>query len=227
MEAISFYHKVVILSLFQGLSESDLENIFGTFKFSFRRYRKGTVLADEGMSCQELMLLTDGEIQTERSSEKHSYKVVETFRAPCMLQPERLYGIAHFYTSRITALTDVNAISIDKNELQRLFDTHLIVKLNYLNTLSAKLQNAEKKSWLSAPQQLTDRIRRFVKAHTESPTGRKEVHIKMEQLARELNDSRLNTSIALHKLETAGLIELRRGGFAIPQMEHFLSEEAT
>lgn len=225
MDNLNIYRKLLKLSLFQGLSESELKNIFGSFRFGFHRFHKGAVIVQEGMPCQILMLLTDGEIMTSRWSEKHSYLIEEFFSAPHILQPERLFGISHFFACQVTAVTDVNFITIDKNELQRLIDNHLIVKLNFLNALSLKTQNQEKATWLSAPDNLTERIKRFVKAHTESPTGQKVVHIKMEELGREMNDSRLNVSIALHKLETAGLITLHRSKFVVHQMEHFLTEK--
>ena len=41
----------------------------------------------------------------------------------------------------------------------------------------------------------------------------------MTQLARELNDSRLDISRALHTLQTDGLIRLSRGKIEIPAIE--------
>ena len=226
MKESNIYSKVLKLSLFTGLSESELEHIFGSFRFGFHHFEKGTVVVKEGKLCESLLLLTDGDILTERWAEKHNYRVEEFFSAPHVLQPERLFGIAHAFSISATALTDVNIISIDKSELQRLLDSEFIVKLNFLNMLSAKIHHAEKAVWLSAPESLTGRIRRFVWQHTESLVGRKVVHIKMTELAHELNDNRLNTSKALHQLADAGLITLYRNRFVVEQMDRFLTEKS-
>ena len=44
----------------------------------------------------------------------------------------------------------------------------------------------------------------------------------MEQLAREVNDSRLDVSRALNAMQRDGLLVLRRGRIEIPSLEHLL-----
>ena len=44
----------------------------------------------------------------------------------------------------------------------------------------------------------------------------------MTRLASELNDSRLNVSQALNRLQTAGLLSLGRGKIDIPALERLL-----
>jgi DNA-binding IscR family transcriptional regulator len=44
----------------------------------------------------------------------------------------------------------------------------------------------------------------------------------MEQLALELNDSRLNVSRVLNQLQRDGLVELHRGKIVVPQLERLL-----
>ena len=44
----------------------------------------------------------------------------------------------------------------------------------------------------------------------------------MERLAEELNDSRLNVSRVLNRLQAEGLLELHRGRIDIPQLERLL-----
>jgi predicted transcriptional regulator len=44
----------------------------------------------------------------------------------------------------------------------------------------------------------------------------------MERLAEEVNDSRLNVSRVLNRLQTMGLLELHRGRIEIPQVERLL-----
>ncbi|MBQ2498172.1 MAG: winged helix-turn-helix domain-containing protein, partial [Prevotella sp.] len=54
------------------------------------------------------------------------------------------------------------------------------------------------------------------------PAGPKLLHIKMTRLASELNDSRLNVSQTLNRLQTAGLLTLGRGRIDIPALERLL-----
>ena len=45
----------------------------------------------------------------------------------------------------------------------------------------------------------------------------------MNQLAHELNDSRLNVSVALNRLQEQNLLELYRGRIVIPAMERLIN----
>ncbi|MBF1590811.1 MAG: winged helix-turn-helix domain-containing protein, partial [Prevotella shahii] len=71
---------------------------------------------------------------------------------------------------------------------------------------------------------LLHRIARFFIVHCLHPAGKKLVHIKMEKLANEMNDSRLNVSRALNHMQSQGLIELKRGRIAIPMLEKLVTE---
>ena len=44
----------------------------------------------------------------------------------------------------------------------------------------------------------------------------------MERLAEEVNDSRLNVSRVLNRLQETGMLELHRGRIEIPQLERLL-----
>lgn len=44
----------------------------------------------------------------------------------------------------------------------------------------------------------------------------------MERLAEEVNDSRLNVSRVLNRMQEAGVLELHRGRIEIPQFERLL-----
>lgn len=53
-------------------------------------------------------------------------------------------------------------------------------------------------------------------------TRRKDIQSKMDDLARYLDDTRLNTSKALNELQDKGLIELRRKEILIPDAQKLI-----
>ena len=91
--------------------------------------------------------------------------------------------------------------------------------MNHLATQAQKLIQAQ---WRRSPQSLQERVVRFFFLHTLYPAGPKTFHILMERLAEEVNDSRLNVSRVLNRLQTMGLLELHRGRIEIPQVERLL-----
>ena len=58
--------------------------------------------------------------------------------------------------------------------------------------------------------------------HCEKTQGEKIFKVKMDDLARYLDDTRLNTSKALNELQDKGLIELRRKEILIPDAQKLI-----
>ena len=63
---------------------------------------------------------------------------------------------------------------------------------------------------------MKNKIIRFFLLHWEKTQGEKIFKVKMDDLARYLDDTRLNTSKALNELQDSGVLELRRIEILIP-----------
>ena len=98
----------------------------------------------------------------------------------------------------------------------------MIFKLNLLNILSTQIQKISHMSFRKRPDDIRQRIIRFIGDRCMRPAGEKEIQIHMESLAEEINESRLNVSKALNSLNDEKLIELHRGGIFIPALEKLL-----
>ena len=103
-----------------------------------------------------------------------------------------------------------------------LLETQLVFRLNMLNLLAADAQRLRHRAWRSAPQSLLDRITRFFFSRCLYPAGPKTFYILMNQIAAELNDSRLDISHALNAMQADGLLTLHRGRIEIPMLERLL-----
>ena len=103
-----------------------------------------------------------------------------------------------------------------------LLETQLVFRLNMLNSLAANAQRLRHRVWRSAPQSLRNHITRFFFSRCLYPAGPKTFYILMNQLAAELNDSRLDISRTLNQMEDDGLLTLHRGRIEIPMLERLL-----
>ena len=139
-----------------------------------------------------------------------------------MLQPEGIFGYNQRYTHHFHALTDVNFLTLDKEEVVRLSEDFLVFRLNLLNHFATQTQKLIHQQWRRSPQTLRERIVRFFFQHVLYPAGPKTFYILMERLAEELNDSRLNISHTLNAMQAEGLLELHRGRIEIAQLERLL-----
>lgn len=219
MEGIGLYNRLLELPLFLGLNESDLETIVERTKLGFQKYHKGQTIVREGDMCCSTYLLQAGRLEVTTCSDDHSYEIKEVMTAPDILQPENLFGLRQRYTKTFVALEQCNFITIDKAEILQLADSYNIFKINLLNLLSAQIQKLRQKNYRQAPATLAEHIVRFIADRCLRPAGSVTFKIKMSQLAKEMNDSRLDVSKVLNELQAQGLVHLSRGCIEIPQLE--------
>ena len=219
---LKIYDKLLQFTLFQGMSHADLMEVVGHTKFGFSKHSEGQRIVKDGDVCNHLIFLTTGTLSVETVSDDHTCRVSETVNAPYAIQTEQLFGLTQRYTSTFRTLSDCSFITIDKQEVMLLLETQLVFRLNMLNLLAADAQRLRHRAWRSAPQSLRDRITRFFFSRCLYPAGPKTFYILMNQIAAELNDSRLDISHALNKMQADKLLTLHRGRIEIPMLERLL-----
>ena len=222
MAALQIFDKLLQFPLFQGMSRDDLELVAGHTRFGFSKVVEGKTVVKEGMACTHLCFLINGTIRVESRSDDRTYRVVEQMQAPYILQPEAIFGYNQRYTQTVVAQTDTSFITIDKDEVVRLSEDFLVFRLNLLNIFATQAQKLSHQPWRQCPSSLRERIIRFLVQHCVYPAGPKTFHILMNQLADELNDSRLNVSRALNQMQHDGLLKLYRGRIEIASLERLL-----
>lgn len=223
MATLQIYDKLLQFPLFQGMSRDDLEIIAGHTRFGFMKVASGRPVVKLGEACTQLYFLINGSVRVITYSDDYGYSVEEQISAPYILQVEGVFGYHQRYTHDFIASSDVNFITIDKEELVRLSEDFLVFRLNLMNNFATQTQKQLRQSWLHQPQSLRERVERFLTQHCVYPAGHKQFNILMTRLADEMNDSRLNVSRVLNQMQKDGVVTLYRGRIEIPQLERLLS----
>lgn len=216
---MKIYDHLLQFPLFQGLSRNELLQMAGNTKFGFMKEPAGSAIVSDGELCTQLFFLIDGYLTVTTGSDDHSYSVTERLSAPWMLQPEALFGLSPRYSCTATADTATQFITLSKEEVLRLTDNFLIVRLNLLNIMATLAQRRTRMAWHRSSSDLRGRIAQFITNHCTYPAGPKTVNILMQRLAQEMNDSRLDVSRALNAMKNDGIITLRRGHIEVPSIE--------
>ncbi len=222
MAVFHLYDKLLQSPLFLGMSKEDMNKIVEQTKFGFLKIAPEKIIIKEGERCEYVYYLTNGSMSISKSADDNSYTITEDIHAPYLFQLENLFGLTQQSSYTFKSSTTCNLITIDKDEIMKLSDHFLIFKINVLNLLSARIQKMTRHSWHKHPDDIRSLIIRFIKDHCAYPAGKKKIRIRMETLARELNDGRLNISHELNKMSEEKLINLHRGGFVIPALEKLL-----
>lgn len=212
------YDTLLQLPLFQGLSKEDLTNILAKVKLHFLRFKDDEVILEASTTCDLFMFIIKGAISATTISPDGSYEVTEFVHAPCLLEPQSMFGMNTQFVSTYTAQTEVQAVSIDKDFVVKELLKYDIFRLNYINQIGYRAQLLAAKLWSSERLSVEGRIVHFLQMHTERNVGRKELKVKMERLAHIVNDTRLSVSRALNDMQSRGLLRLSRGEIVIPDM---------
>ena len=221
---LQLYDHLLRFQLFQGLSRTELLQMAGNTKFGFRKEEAGVTVVRDGNACRELLFLISGTLQLTTRSDDGSYRLTERLTAPWLLQPEVLFGATPRITGTCVTQEPCHFITLSKEEVLRLTNDFLIIRLNLLNLLATMVQKKTHQPWRRAAVSLRERFVRFVMDHSAYPAGPKTLHILMTRLADDLNDSRLDVSRMLNALQREGLVELHRGRIEIPSLEKLATQ---
>lgn len=216
---ISMMERLQLLPLFQGMADSDMAWVVEKLRFDFSKVSEGEYIVRQDDLCDSLIFLLSGEVSMETQNLENTYRFIENIMVPSVLQPEVMFGPQTRYTHSFKATADTNLLKVSKQEFWGFLIENEVFRLNFINMLSAKAQNAQQALWKPAGGTLEQRLIRFLLQLCMKPTGKKTLKIKMEDLAWELNETRLNVSKTLNKLKEQELVQLKRSAIEIPQME--------
>lgn len=213
------YSLLARLPLFQGMSLSEFDNVIAHVKLGFSKVERGGTVVAEGEVCNGLSFVLQGELDVETVADDGGYRIVESVATPCVLQPERLFGLTQRYSRKFIAATECNLLTIDKAEIMKIVTASEVFRLNLMNILCTLTQRMQHLPWRRRPEGIRKKIAFFLSSRCLHPAGKKTLVVGMVRLAREIGESRLNVSKALHELERQGLLEMGRERIVVATLE--------
>lgn len=220
----SFYEQLLLLPLFQGTNRSDFLEIVEKVKFSFFKTKEDQLIAKQDTLCNRLVFTLRGGIHTEHTSDDHSYSFSEHLTHQIVIQPESLFGLSNHFSRNYWAEAETEYLSINKDAVRDFLFLYPTFRINYLNLLSTQVQQKTRLLWRQMPETPHKRFAHFVLKHCSHPAGEKILKIKMERLAKEMLETRLNVSKMLHELSDKKLVSISREKIIIPKAENLFQQ---
>lgn len=221
----TMYDNLLQLPLFQGLCKDEFTTILEKVKFHFQSFQEGQHIAHQGKECNQLLFLLNGEVAAKTKDEEYGYTLGETLEAPLMIEPDSLFGIKPSFKASYQAKTDIKILSIDKAYIYSELNKYEIFRINYLNILSIRCQNAYLKLWGTHIRSLEEKFTNFLLKRCQKPSGEKTLRITMEDLGNLIDERRINVSRLLNDMQERGLVQLKRKEIYIPQFEKLTQEQ--
>lgn len=219
----TMYDTLLLLPLFQGISERDFTKILEKVKFHFEKYAAGQTILQQDGECSQLVFLLSGRLFSKTVNSCDDYTLYEYLEGPAIIEPYSLFGMYPYYTADYTAETDCCIVTIEKAFVLDELSKYDVFKMNFYNMLSNRAQSMRKRLLVTHGGSTQEKIIAFLNQRCDRAEGKKVLCIKMEILAGLINDTRLNVSKALKEFQTKELIKVNRKIFTIPNFEQLIA----
>ncbi len=100
-----------------------------------------------------------------------------------------------------------------------------IFRINYMNTLSAQIYRLKGQAVFSRYSTAREKLVAFLQKSFSTAEPRKIMKIKMTDLADYLDETRLTISQVLNRMESDGLLQLRRKEILIPDIDRIINSK--
>ena len=215
----SMFNTLISLPLFQGMTVSDFDSLLRKIRLDFVRHEAGEQVLAAGDRCRSFAFLLGGSVLSSRTGAADRYVFHEVLEAPYLIEPYSMFGRAGAYLRSYTALDQVSVLHVDKQYVYSEIGKYNICRMNLLNMLSGRMQQADSHLWSLDEMDLRQRIVRFIKGLCDVRSGEKRLEIKMSELAVLMDATRINVSRCLNDMAQEELITLKRGEIIVPALE--------
>ena len=182
-------------------------------------FSKVSIILKKGEICNKLVFLLNGTIQAESSDKENVFSLYETIQAPFLIEPYSLFGWSTEYVATYSTVTVCDLMTIEKSYLLSELNNYEIIRLNYMNILSNRAQMLNERLWMRMSENIDTRIIDFILAHSIIISGGEKVlKIKMDDLAKLLDSTRIRISKALNDMRNKKMMTLHRGEIRIPDI---------
>lgn len=216
---LTMFERLLQLPLLQGLTTQEISDVMAHVRLDFVNYHRGDEIVMQGESCRKLIYIINGEVMAEHRNDDLHFTLTEHLPELKVIEPYNLFGMYQTYSRTYTFTTEGSTLAIDKHIMLQYLMANQIVKINLMNITCNKYQQTQRLLCYYPDDTVRHKIVKFILSHSIIPKGRKDVQIKMTQLADIIHETRLNVSITLNELQKEGLISMQRASFTINDLQ--------
>ena len=130
-----------------------------------KEYKAGDMVVSVGDTCDWLMLLAEGVVESRMGAQSGKEVVIERMQAPMILAPAFLFAKNHTIPVEVSMITDGVVWYIHREAFFKFMTTHPEVLQRFLEVLSDRSHFLSNKVRSFAVKSLRDRVLDYVKQH--------------------------------------------------------------
>jgi len=216
---LTMFERLLQLPLLQGLTTQEISDVMSHVRLDFVNYHRGDEIVMQGESCRKLIYIINGEVMAEHRNDDLQFTLTEYLPELKVIEPYNLFGMYQTYSRSYSFATEGSTLAIDKHIMLKYLMANQIVKINLMNITCNKYQQTQRLLCYYPDDTVRHKIIKFILSHAIIPKGRKDVQIKMTQLADIIHETRLNVSITLNEMQKESLITMQRASFTINDLQ--------
>ena len=214
--------------VFRGLTSDQIRECMKSIHTQVKNFRKDSLIVHAGEEVNQLLIIQKGSVRGEMLDYSGKILKIEDIESPRALAGAFLFGKTNTYPVTVTANTDVELLSIPRNEFLQLMQKEKTLLLNYLNDISTRTQFLSNKLHFLSFRTIRGKIAHYLlqKAGTDSSTV--EMLHTQQQLAELFGVTRPSLSRVLGEMQREGLITLDRKNIIILEkqmLSHLLDKD--
>ena len=150
--------------LFSSCSETVLEELL-SLPYRRKEYKTGDMVVRVGDTCDWLMLLAEGAVESRMGAQNGKEVVIERMQAPMILAPAFLFAKNHTIPVEVSMTTDGVVWYIHREAFFKFMTAHPEVLKQFLEILSDRSHFLSGKVRSFAVKSLRDRVLDYIRQH--------------------------------------------------------------
>ena len=209
MTTSDLYLRVTALPLLQGISAEDILQMQerGAMRIVSMEPEEGDII-QHGQHCRTLTMLMEGTLSCTTNGE--DWTLVEEIHAPAIIEEEAMWSLSQTYNHTYCPTSEGRLLVIDHRHMMQTMLHNDIFRINLLTRMATRLERNFHNNQLPPPDNIAQKIARFVQDISCTTTWPKRMRIKMTTLAGIMGETRLQVSKALRQMEAKGQVSLSR-----------------
>ena len=192
--------------LFSSCTEAMLQEML-SLPYRRKEYKAGDMVVSVGDTCDWLMLLAEGVVESRMGAQSGKEVVIERMQAPMILAPAFLFAKNHTIPVEVSMITDGVVWYIHREAFFKFMTTHPEVLQRFLEVLSDRSHFLSNKVRSFAVKSLRDRVLDYVKQHGAITN--------VAEAAEMLGVARPSLSRLIADLQDEGLLERMEKGIVL------------
>ena len=141
------FKTLVKFKLFKGISEAELENLFGKIKYEIKKFKKNDVVFFRDEKVDGLFIVIMGLLSAEMLKSNGDVQKIENLSNGDIIGSAFIFGEDNNLPVDLIVLEEGMLLHIDKNNLLQAFNTNEKFLINFLDEISDKTQFLSNKVW--------------------------------------------------------------------------------